>query len=72
MPAAEIPPVRAPLDMAGHQAWLANGPDRFSLPGLCHCRIGRPHAVTELSGYDQEHERADSPGPTRPGARPGA
>ena len=72
LPAAEAPPARAPLDMAGNATWMMKGATRVPLPGLCHCRIGKPHDVTELSGYDQEHDRADSTGPSRPGARPGA
>ena len=71
LPAPETAGARAPLDMAGHATWMMNGANRVQLPGPCHCRIGRPHAVTELSGYDQEHDRADSPGPSRPGTRPG-
>src|SRR6478609_5669569 len=66
LPAPEAaPPARAPLDLAGHAVW--SGP--VQLPGLtCHCRIGKPHDVTDRAGYDQEHEhaRADGAGPARP------
>ncbi len=69
MPAPEPrePGREPPLDMTGHATFLGS----VALPGLCHCRIGKPHDVEERAGYDQEHDRADSPGPPRPGARPG-
>ena len=65
LPAPEdSPPGRSPaLDMAGHATWLGE----IAVPGLCHCRIGKPHDVDEKAGYDQEHERAHGDGPPRPG-----
>jgi hypothetical protein len=44
-------PGRSPaLDLAGHATWLGD----IAVPGLCHCRIGKPHDVDEKAGYDQE------------------
>jgi hypothetical protein len=63
LPAPEAPPGRSPaLDKAGHATFLGE----IALPGLCHCRIGRPHDVGDVAGYDQEHDRADGAGPARP------
>jgi hypothetical protein len=64
LPAPEAAPAGwAPLDMAGHETWIGRG----LLPGLCHCRIGKPHEAGEKAGYAQEHERAHGDGSPRPG-----